>query len=151
MSKAVMQPPASDADMQSPYGYEDLDLPPEKRELMLFHESKKSLENLRVQHNNAQRLLRELYQLRREKFSSLTNSVLATVAVSAGSWFAAGGIYAASIFGESYFLAGSVIVVIGIVLGIIKPPVEELLWKVFCKHKSELQCPHCKRVVINRD
>lgn len=152
MSATIIAPKIdSTSSSVRPQGYEDLDLPSDKRELLLYHESKKELEKLRVQHSNAQRLLRELYQLRKEKFSSITNSVFSTFIVSAGSWLAAGGRYAEELFGGYYIHAGLSLAVVGIVFGVAKPPLEALIWKLFYHHKSELLCPHCSGLVVNKD
>ena len=134
---------------QKPADLDDLDLPPEKRELILYREIKAEHSKLTVEHRNAQRLLRELYQLRREKFASFMLALISTIFVSFGWWVESG---RCSFIPEGWGQpVGFTLVFVGIVTGVFVPLIEKILWAWFHRHKAELICPQCNATVVHKD
>lgn len=126
---------APDNNTNKPDWLEELDLPPAKRELRIHYQNQNELRILRIKYDNAQNLLRELEQLRHEKHASITNSVISTFVITAGGLALSGQAFVIDLLGTYVIPVGVCLIGCGTLFGVIKPPIESFIWRIFLGEK----------------
>lgn len=127
----------------------ELDWGPKKRLDLRLVRIEQKYEQCLVELKNNDIELRELYALRKDRFDSICNSVFSSLLVSVGTYIASTQSipFFDSLHGSMLQKLGWGIVIIGVILGIIKPPAQEILWKLLRKKPHALICPKCGKSI----
>lgn len=130
----------------------DLNLSPDKQ-LALHHKRIEiRYEKLIVQREQDHLELRELLRLRKDRFDSICNSVFSSFIIAVGTNMASTGTLPCVDFVfDGIKGAGWVIILIGVFLGIVKPPIEALLWRMKVGPAPTPTCPHCGYELANKN
>ena len=130
----------------------DLDLPSDKQLALHYKRTEIRYEKLIAQREKDHIELRELLRLRKDRFDSICNSVFSSFTIAVGTHMASTGTLPCMDFMFNGIKnIGWTLVLIGIVLGIVKPPVEALLWRIKVGPAPTPTCPHCGCELANNN
>lgn len=142
----VVDAGSSRSEYQSQAEMKDIDLSPDQQLALHYKRTEIRHQQLQIEFENANKQLRELSRLRKDRFDSICNSVLSALLVSIGTYMGTTGkvpVPDVSINQFAVTCIGWVLVVVGVIFGVFMPPVFAILYRVFCHKEPGLRCIKC--------